>query len=105
MAKELTNNDFEEFTKEGIVLIDFFADWCMPCRVMSPVIDEIEKKFEGKVKFGKVNVEENQELSQKFNVSSIPNFVLLKDGEIVEQFVGRMSAEELEEKLNRFLKT
>ncbi len=103
-VSELTNNGFEEFIKEGLVLIDFFADWCMPCLMMAPVIDELSDKFKGKIKFGKVDVGENQELAQKFNVSSIPNFILFKDGKVVEQFIGAVPQDELEEKLNGFLK-
>ncbi len=103
LVQELTNNNFEEFIKEGIVLIDFSADWCMPCQMMSPLIGELSEKFKGKINFGKVDVDGNQELAQKFNVSSIPNFVLLKDGEVVEQFVGGMSLEELEEKLEKYV--
>ncbi|MCK4553189.1 thioredoxin [Candidatus Pacearchaeota archaeon] len=102
-VKELTNNNFEEFIKEGIVLIDFSADWCMPCLVMSPIIEGLSEKLKGKIKFGKVNVENNQELAQKFNVSSIPNFVLLKDGRMIEQFVGSMSENEFEEKLEKYV--
>jgi len=101
---ELTNKEFEDFSNKGLVFIDFFAEWCMPCLTMTPIIDELSDKFKGKIKFGKVNVGENQELAQRFNVSSIPNFVLLKDGEIVEQFIGSISEEELEEKLKKFLK-
>jgi len=104
MVTELSNNSFEEFTKEGLVLIDFFADWCMPCKMMSPVVDELSEKFKGRAKVGKVNIEENQALAQKFGVSTIPNFVLFKDGEVVDNFVGGMSAEELEGKLKEFLK-
>ena len=100
---ELTNNEFEDFVKEGNVLIDFWASWCGPCLMMSPIIDELSEKFKGKIKFGKVNIEGNHELAEKFNVSSIPNFVLFKDGEVIKQFVGGMSAEELEEKLNNSL--
>ena len=103
MVEELTNGEFEDFIKEGVVLIDFFADWCMPCVMMSPILDEISEKFKGKIKIGKVNVEENQAIAQKYNVSSIPNFVVLKDGELVDQFMGSMSAEEFEEKLNGYL--
>ena len=102
-VKELSNNNFEDFTKQGFVLIDFSADWCMPCLTMSPIIDELSEKFKGKIKFGKVNVGDNQELAQKFNISSIPNFVILKDGKMIEQFIGSMSEEELQEKLERFL--
>jgi len=92
---ELTNKEFEDFTNEGIVLIDFFAEWCMPCVMMGPVIDDLCDEFSGKVKFGKVNVDDNSELASKFKISSIPNFILFKDGKVVEQIVGSMNQEEL----------
>ena len=100
---ELSDNEFEGFAKEGIVFIDFFAEWCMPCLMMSPILDELSEKFKGKIKFGKVNVGNNQEIAQKFNVSSIPNFAILKDGKLIDQFVGAVSEQELEEKLRKFL--
>ncbi|MFC1682411.1 thioredoxin [Nanoarchaeota archaeon] len=100
---ELTNGEFKDFVSEGFVLVDFFAEWCMPCLMMSPVLDELSEKFDGRIKFGKINVEENSEIAQKFNVSSIPNLVLLKDGEVVDSFVGAISAEDLEEKLRGYL--
>lgn len=99
---ELTKSEFEDFTKKGLVLIDFFAEWCMPCLMMAPMIDELSEKFKGKIKFGKVNVGDNQELAQRFNVSSIPNLILFKEGKPAERFVGSRSAEELQEKLNKF---
>jgi len=102
-VQELTNGMFDAFIKEGVVLVDFSADWCMPCLMMAPIVEELSEKFEGKIKFGKVDVGENQEIAQKFNVSSIPNFILFKDGEVVEQFVGSMSSEELENKLKKHL--
>lgn len=104
MVEELTNGEFEEFIKDGIVLIDFFADWCMPCMMITPIVEEMSEKFKGKIKVGKVNIEDNSALAQKYNVSSIPNFVLIKDGKVVEQFIGGMSEEDLEEKLNGYLK-
>ncbi len=100
---ELTGKEFDEFTRKGFVFIDFFAEWCMPCVMMAPIVDEVSKKFKG-IKFGKVNVSDNEALSKKFNVSSIPNFVLLKDGKKIEQFMGAMSAEDLESKLKKFSK-
>lgn len=100
---ELTKSEFETFIKQGLVLVDFFAEWCMPCLMMAPVIDELSEKLKGKIKFGKVDVGDNQELAQKFNVSSIPNFTLFKDGKVIKQFTGSMSSEELEEKLEKFL--
>ena len=104
MATELTNGKFNEFIKEGNVLIDFYADWCMPCVMMGPIVDEMGDKFKGKVKFGKVNVEDNQEIAQKFNVSSIPNFVLFQNGKVAGQFVGGMSADEFEDRIKQTLK-
>ena len=103
MVTELTNGKFNEFIKTGNVLIDFYADWCMPCVMMGPVVDEMSEKFKGKIKFGKVNIEDGQEIAQKFNVSSIPNFVLFKNGKVTAQFVGSMSEEDFEEKLGEFL--
>lgn len=100
---ELTNGKFEDFTKNGLVLVDFFAEWCMPCLMMAPVLDDLSDKFSGKIKFGKLDVDENQDISEKFQVRSIPNFVLFKDGKLAERFVGSMPAEDFEEKLRKFL--
>jgi len=100
---ELTNGEFDDYISEGFVVIDFYADWCMPCLMMAPVIEDLSEKFEGRIKFGKVNVEENQEIARNFNVSSIPNFVLFKDGKVAGNFIGALSAEDFEEKLNGFL--
>ncbi len=104
MVQELTNGEFNELIKEGTVLIDFYADWCMPCVMMGPIVDEMSEKFSGKIKFGKVNIEDNQDIAHKFNVSSIPNFILFQDGKVVEQFVGGMDEEDFENKLNEHLK-
>ena len=101
---ELANGkEFESFTKKELVLVDFSADWCMPCVMMTPVMEELGKKFKGKIKFGKIDVDENNELAQKFRVFSIPNFVLFKDGKMAERFVGALPAEDFEEKLRKHL--
>lgn len=92
---ELTKSEFDNFIKEGTVLIDFFAEWCMPCVMMSPIIDDLAEEFKGKIKIGKVHIEDNPEAAQKFGVSSIPTFILLKDGVIKEQITGAMSKDEL----------
>ena len=101
---ELSNGEFNEFTLKGLALIDFYAEWCMPCLMMAPILDELSEKFKKNINFGKVNVEDNQELAQKFNISSIPNMILFKDGKMVDQFIGSISPEELEEKLAKHLK-
>lgn len=75
----------------------------MPCVMMAPVVDELSQKFKGKIKFGKVDVGENEALAKKFNINSIPCFVLLKDGKVIEQFVGAMDSEDLEFKLKKFM--
>ena len=100
---ELTNGEFETFTKEGIVLIDFFAEWCMPCMMMLPILEDVAEEFKSKIKIGKVNIEDNKESAQKYDVSSIPNFIIFKNGEKVEQFVGSKTQEELSEKIKNFL--
>ena len=100
---ELSGKEFDNFTKEEIVLIDFYADWCMPCVMMTPVLEELSRKFKGKIKFGRINIEDNQELAQKFKIMSIPNFVLLKEGKVIEQFVGAMPLEDFADKLKKHL--
>jgi thioredoxin 1 len=100
---ELTKSEFEVFSKTGLALVDFFAEWCMPCLTMEPIIDELSEKFKGKIKFGKINVGDNQEIAQKFNIVSIPNFILFKDGKIIEQITGSLSSEELEGKLKEYI--
>lgn len=100
---ELTGKEFQDFTKKGLVLVDFWADWCMPCLIMAPIMEELGKKFRGKIKFGKIDVDENNNLSQKFHIHSIPNFVLFRDGKPIDQFIGSMPAEDFEEKLRKHL--
>ena len=75
----------------------------MPCVMMSPVLEDLSNKFKGKIKFGKIDVDENTELAQKFKVFSIPNFILFHNGEIKERFVGAMSEEDFEERLRKHL--
>ena len=78
------------------VLIDFWAPWCGPCRMMGPIIEQLAEEYEGKAKVGKVNVDEEGELSQAFGVMSIPSIVLVKDGKVVKQAVGARPKAEVE---------
>jgi thioredoxin 1 len=94
-ATELTSSNFETTVSSGTTLIDFWAEWCGPCRMMSPVVDELAKQYEGKAKIAKINVDNEQDLAMKFNVSSIPTFLVIKDGEIKSRFVGVTSKAEL----------
>lgn len=104
-VSELTNGEFEAFSKEeGLLFLDFFADWCMPCVMMGPIVDDLAEEFGGKVKFGKVNIEDNPEATKKFEISSVPTFVLLNDGEVIGKVSGSMSQEELSEFIKEKLK-
>lgn len=85
------------------VFVDFWAEWCGPCRMVSPVVEELASDYEGKVKFVKVNVDEANELASKYNVFSIPTLVLLKNGEIISQQVGAASKESYKNMIDRAL--
>ena len=95
---KITRENFEnEVMKSDIpVLIDFWAPWCGPCRMMGPIIEQLAEEYEGKAKVGKVNVDEEGELSQAFGVMSIPTIVLIKDGKVVKQAVGARPKAEME---------
>ena len=95
---KITRENFEnEVMKSNIpVLIDFWAPWCGPCRMMGPIIEQLADQYEGKAKVGKVNVDEEGELSQAFGVMSIPTIVLIKDGKVVKQAVGARPKAEVE---------
>ena len=85
---EFSDDSFTAEAAEGLVLVDFWAPWCMPCRQVGPIIEELADEFAGKVKVGKLNVDDHQRIAQTFRVMSIPTVILFKDGELVEQLVG-----------------
>ena len=103
IVPELTNGEFETFSKEGTIFLDFFAEWCMPCTMMDPIIDELSEEFKEKIKFGKINVDENAKIAQKFEVCSIPTFLLIRDSKVLERFSGATNQEELREVLKKHL--
>ena len=103
-AVEISEKEFEETInnkEKNAVVIDFYADWCMPCLMIAPVIEDLAVKMK-KIKFARVNVDENQNLSEKFNISSIPCLVIFKEGKEVERITGAPPEEILEEKLNKY---
>lgn len=93
----VTDRNFEaEVLKSNIpVLVDFWAEWCGPCRMIAPILEEIATDLKGKLKVVKVNVDESQELAGQFNIMSIPTLLVFKKGEPVEQMVGAMSKDQL----------
>ena len=100
---ELTQDNFEATVKEGISMVDFWAPWCGPCRMLAPVIDELAADFEGKAKICKVNSDEEQDLAVKFGVRSIPTILFMKDGKVVDQMIGAASKQAFEDKINSLL--
>ncbi len=85
------------------VLVDFWAEWCGPCRMIGPIVDELSKEYDGKVKIGKVNVDENQDISIKFGIRSIPALLFFKDGKVVDQIIGAVPKGNIEQKLQNMI--
>ncbi len=102
---EITDNNFEtEVLKSNLpVLVDFWAIWCMPCKMIAPIVDEIANEFEGKLKVGKVDIDSNQNFAMKFGIRSIPTLLIFKDGKVVEQIVGAAPKKALIEKISKHI--
>lgn len=100
---ELNSNNFEETVKEGVSLVDFWAPWCGPCRMLAPIIDELAKEFEGKAKICKVNSDTEEELGAKFGVRSIPTILFMKNGKVVDQLIGASPKQVFVDKINSLL--
>ena len=96
-AVNVTKENFEEevLKSELPVVVDFWATWCGPCQIMGPIVEELSEELEGKVKFCKVNVDENSELAESYDVMSIPNFKLFKNGEIAGERMGAVGKDGL----------
>lgn len=102
-ALTFTDDNFGQETADGLTLVDFWAPWCGPCRLVSPVIEELASDLEGKVKVGKLNVDENMKTSEKFRVMSIPTVILFKDGEAVEVMVGAQPKSAYQSRIEKHL--
>ncbi|MBU8905106.1 thioredoxin [Desertibacillus haloalkaliphilus] len=99
----VTDQNFASETSEGVVLADFWAPWCGPCKMIAPVLEELDAEMGDKVKIAKLDVDENQETASKHGVMSIPTLMVFKDGEVVEQVVGFQPKDALAELLNKHL--
>ena len=101
MALEFTDANFKDTALAGgVSVIDFWAEWCGPCRLIGPIVEDLAKEYEGKVKIGKVNVDENPQISMQYGIRSIPTILIIKDGDVVDKHVGTTTKANLAEKIN-----
>jgi len=105
MAQEINDGNFEELVTKSdkVVMIDFWAEWCGPCRMISPIVDEMSAEFDGKAVIGKVNVDENPGITAKLKIRNIPTLLFFKNGAEVDKIVGAASKASITSKLNSLL--
>lgn len=101
MAFEFTDSNFQDqaLNSEGLKVVDFWAEWCGPCKAIAPIIEDLSKDYEGKVTIGKLNVDNNPEVSFKYGIRSIPTILFIKNGEVVEKHVGAASRQVIASKI------
>ena len=100
---KLTDANFDETVNEGITLVDFWAEWCGPCKMIAPILEEVSEEFEGKVKIAKLDVDSNPVSSAKYGIRSIPTMLTFKDGKMVEGISGAVPKQIIINKLNVYL--
>lgn len=101
---EVTEESFDRFIRENPrVVVDFWASWCPPCRILSPVVEELARKYAGRVVFGKLNVDENPSVAERYGIMSIPTLLYFREGKLVDETVGALPAEMIEERIRKLL--
>ena len=104
--RNLGREEFDEvIEKDKLVVVDFYADWCMPCRFVAPILEKLEKEFDGVVEFVKVNVDENVELARRYSISAIPTLMMFYKGRIVNSFIGALPENALREEIKKTLES
>ena len=98
-----TNFEQEVLQSDIPVLVDFYADWCGPCKMVSPIVEELSGQYEGRIKIGKVNVDESPDTAAQYKVMSIPTLLFIKNGEVADQIIGAVPKKKIEEKLTSLL--
>ncbi len=99
----LNEKNFKEKTQKGVVLVDFFATWCGPCRMMAPILEDVQETFSNELKIYKVDIDDNENLARSFGIMSIPTLILFVNGERKEKQVGLMMQDELEDMIKKYL--
>lgn len=102
-VETFTDGNFDEVTKQGVVLVDFWAEWCGPCRRLAPTVDQLATDFDGRAKVGKLNVDDNPNVAQRFQIRGIPTLLLFKDGSLAETVVGLAGKEDLARMIEKHL--
>ena len=103
LIKHLDDETFQGAISSGLTLVDFFADWCGPCRMLAPILEELAEKLSGKLTVAKLDIDSAQKSTHAFQVTSVPTLILFKDGQEVERVVGLRDADDLEEMINKHL--
>lgn len=104
MIKKLDRNGLINISKEGVIVADFFAKWCKPCKMLSPILEEISDEMKEDVQFIKIDIDDCPDLSQLFNINTIPTVMIIKDGKIEDRIVGFRPKEEIQKKISGFIK-
>jgi len=105
LVVSVTNDTFDQEVVKAstVVMVDFWATWCGPCKIVAPVVEELAKEYEGKAKFAKVNTDENADLATKYNIRGIPTLIFFKDGEVKDQIVGAVPKAQLQSKIDSLI--
>jgi len=105
MAQVISSQEFNNLVEhvEGIAVVDFFATWCGPCKMLAPVFQEVGNELEGKAKFYKIDIDESLDIARQFNVSTVPTIIIFRNGEPVERLVGFMPKENLAAKIREYM--
>ena len=102
MVKEITEKEFNEIIKKPIAVVDFWAEWCPPCRMLAPIIEELELKLKN-ITFAKIDIDKNKKLALRFSVEVVPTLLVFRKGRLIDRIIGAVPLEELEKKLKKSL--